>query len=193
MPRYAFSSWRQFLRPEPIQLQLPPQFAAQPAVAIRPRPLQLHLAELYLHAVDGVAGNRAVLRKQTQRRQALLRFIKYFQSPAPGRLLAVVNFAEIQHLPLRHFPRLQTPAFHHRVIAVLLAVLHPRVAAQKHSQLQNARNPHRFIEGRSALQALLKMFYSQRRAYLRDPPEFSAKSISTAKVGLTAVNIEFHR
>jgi hypothetical protein len=29
------------------------------------------------------------------------------------------------------------------------------------------------------------MFHSQRRAYLDDPPEFSAKSASTAKVGLT--------
>jgi hypothetical protein len=28
------------------------------------------------------------------------------------------------------------------------------------------------------------MFHSQRRAYLDDPPEFSAKSASTAKVGL---------
>jgi hypothetical protein len=30
----------------------------------------------------------------------------------------------------------------------------------------------------------MKMFHSQRRVYLRDPPEFSSKSASTAKVGL---------
>jgi hypothetical protein len=58
---------------------------------------------------------------------------------------------------------------------VFLPVLDSRVAAQKHSQLQNARIPPLSIEGRSALQALLKMFYSARRAYLRDPPEFSPK------------------
>src|SRR5208337_262197 len=179
-----FSPSRQFLGPEPIQLQLPPQFASQPAVAIRPRSLQLHLAELHLHAVDGVGGNRPVPRKQTQRRISLLPLIKHLQRPAPCRLLAVVDFPQVQHLPLRHFPRLQTPTFHHRVVAVLLPVLDPRIAAQKHSQLQNARNPHRFIEGRSPLQALAKMFYSQRTAYLDEPPEFSAKSASTAKVGL---------
>src|SRR5207302_7310911 len=39
-PGYAFSPSRQFLGPEPIQLQLPPQFASQPAVPIRPRSLQ---------------------------------------------------------------------------------------------------------------------------------------------------------
>src|SRR5437879_3667667 len=33
------------------------------------------------------------------------------------------------------------------------------------------------------------MFYSQRRAYLCDQPEFSAKSASTAKVGLGFVQV----
>src|SRR5882672_6371943 len=168
-------------------MQLPPQFASQPAVAIRPRPLQLHLAELYLHAVDGVGGNRPVFRKQTQRCISVLALIEHLQRFAPCCLLAVVDFAQIQHLPLRYFPRLQTPTFHHRVITVFLSVLDPRIAAQKHSQLQNARILPACIEGRSPLQALAKMSYSLRRAYLCGPPEFGAKSASTAKVGVVAM------
>src|SRR5580704_1534014 len=61
-PSYAFSSLRQLLDPEPIHLQLSPQLAPQPAVAVWSRSLQLHLAELHLHAVDRVGGNRPVLK-----------------------------------------------------------------------------------------------------------------------------------
>ena len=183
-PRYPFPPLRQFLRPEPIQLQLPPQFASQPAVAIRPRSLQFHLAEFHLHAVDRVGGNRAVLRKQTQWCDSLLCFIKYLQRPAPCRLLAVVDFAQVQHLPLRYFPRLQPPTFHHRVVPVRLAVFDPRIAAQKHAPLQNARILPACIEGRSPLQALTKMFCSQRRACLDHLLEFSVKLGPTAKVRL---------
>src|SRR5207253_7777262 len=132
------------------------------AVAIRPRSLQLHLAELHLHAVDGVGGKRPVLRKQTQRRIPLLPLIKHLQRLAPCRLLAVVDFAQVQNLPLRYFSRLQTPTFHHRVVAVLLSVFDPRIAAQKHACLQNARFLPGCIERRSPLQTLSKMFYSAR-------------------------------
>src|ERR1019366_3491658 len=183
-PGYAFPPQRQLPRPEPIQLQLPPPLAPQPAVAIRPRSLQLHLAELHLQAVDCVGGNRPVLRKQTQRRKPVLFLIKYLQRFAPCCLLAVVDFPQVQHLPLRYFPRLQTPTFHYRVVAVFLPILDPRIAAQKHAPLQNARILPGCIEGRSPLQAFAKMSYSQRRAYLDDPPEFSAKLGPTAKVGL---------
>ncbi|MBZ5729451.1 MAG: hypothetical protein LAP87_31305, partial [Acidobacteriia bacterium] len=71
------------------------------------------------------------------------------------------------------------------VVPVRLAVFDPRIAAQKHAPLQNARILPGCIEGRSPLQALAKMFYSPRRAYLADPPEFSVKLGSTAKVRLT--------
>src|SRR5205807_33912 len=108
----------------------------------------------------------------------------HLQRLAPCCLLAVVDFAQVQHLPLRYFPRLQTPAFHHRVVAVFLPVLDPPIAAQKHSQLQNARNLVPCIGGRSPLQALAKMFYSAQRTCLDDSPRFRAESASTAKVRL---------
>jgi hypothetical protein len=39
---FVYFTPMQLLGPETIQLQPPPQFASQPAVAIRPRSLQLH-------------------------------------------------------------------------------------------------------------------------------------------------------
>src|ERR1019366_7002067 len=117
-------------------------------------------------------------------RVSVLPLIEHLQRFAPCCLLAVVDFAQVQNLPLCYFPRLQTPTFHHRVIAVFLPVLDPRIAAQKHSQLQNARNCPPCIEGRSPLQALAKMFCSAQMTCRDDSPTFRPKSVSTAKVGL---------
>lgn len=93
-------------------------------------------------------------------------------------------FARVQHLAPRYLTRLQRPAFHHREVPVLLAVLDPRIAARKHAQLENARVLPAWIEGRSPLQALVKMFWSQRRTYLCCLPEFSVELTTTAKVEL---------
>ncbi len=156
-PGYASPSLRQLLRPEPIQLQLLPQLASQPAVAIRACSLQLHLAELYLHAVDRVRRYQSILSKQTQRRESMLLLIEHLQRLAPSRLLAVVDFAQVQHLPLSNFPASQTPAFHHRVVAMFLPILDPLVAPQKHVHWQHARFLPLCLEGRSPLQALSEM------------------------------------
>src|ERR1019366_8193352 len=120
-------------------------------------------------------------------RVSVLPLIEHLQRFAPCCLLAVVDFAQVQNLPLCYFPRLQTPTFHHRVIAVFLPVLDPRIAAQKHSQLQNARNCPPCIEGRSPLQALAKIFCSARMTCRDDSPTFRPKSVSTAKVGVAAM------
>src|SRR5712692_9605440 len=186
-PSDTFSPSRQLPRPEPIQMQLPPQFASQPTVAIGSRSLQLHLAELHLHAVDCVGGNRPVLRKQTQWPESLLFLIEHLQRLAPRRLLAVIDFAQVQYLPLRHFSRLQTPALHHRVVAVFLPILEPLVAAQEHAPLQHARIPHSCIEGKSPLQTSSKMFYSERRAYLSDLPRISCDDWLNCEGGVTAM------
>src|SRR5439155_17124587 len=60
-----------------------------------------------------VGGNRPVLRKQTQRCKPVLLLIECLQRLAPCRLLAAVDFAQIQTLPLRDFSGPQSPALHH--------------------------------------------------------------------------------
>jgi hypothetical protein len=139
-PTHLFPAPRQLLFPEPIQFQLPPQLARQPAIAVWSRPPQLHLAQLHLQAVNGFGRHRPVFGKQAQRFVALLLLIEHRQRLTPGRLLAVVDLSEIQNAALRHFARLQPPAFFDAVIAMLLAVLDPLMTAQKHARQQNARN-----------------------------------------------------
>ena len=70
---------------------------SQPAVAERPRTLQFHPLELHLHAVDGVGRNFAVFRKQAQFGEALFALVEDLQRLAPGRLLAVVDLAQVEH------------------------------------------------------------------------------------------------
>src|SRR6266704_2485686 len=80
---------------------------------------------------------------------------------------------------------MQTAAFFHAVVAVLLAVFPPFVAAQKHAPVQNARVPCSCIEGRSALQAMAKVFCSAESGYPPDRRDFSRILTLAAKVGLS--------
>ena len=64
-----------------------------------------------------------------------------------------------QPAALYDFAGLQAPALFDAVVTVLLTVLLPQVASQKHSPVQNAMLSDACIEGRSALQATTKMFY----------------------------------
>ena len=131
-PRHFLPSLAQALFPEFAQPQLPPQLASQPVVAKRPRPPQLHLLQLHLHAVQRIGRKRAVLGKQTQARGPLLDFIKHLQRLAPRRLLAIIDLAQIQHPPLHHSARTQPPTLLHAPVAVLLAVFLALVRSQVH-------------------------------------------------------------
>jgi ferredoxin len=109
-----------------------PELAAQPAVAPGARAMQFHLVELDLNAVDGVAGKVAVFWKQTQFGEPLLALHEDGQRFAPGRLLAVVDLAQVERLALRHLAGSQAPVLDHAEIAMLLAVLVPPVRFQMH-------------------------------------------------------------
>ena len=63
-PAHVVASPRQFPLPEPIQSQLQPQLAAQPAVAVRPGAPQLHFAQLDIDRIHGTGGRRSIFRKQ---------------------------------------------------------------------------------------------------------------------------------
>ena len=82
-PVHLFSSWWQFLFPEPIQLQLSPQLASQPAVAVRPCAPQLHLAQLHLDRIHDISGSGSIFGEKTQRCGTLLLLIEHLQSFAP--------------------------------------------------------------------------------------------------------------
>src|SRR5208282_2109559 len=120
------------LLPELAQPQLSPQLAPQPVVAKRPRPPQLHLLQLYLHAIQRVGRQRPVLGQQAQARGPLFGFVKDLQRLAPRRLLAIVDLSQIQNSPLHHPARTQPPTLLHAPIAVLLAVFDSLIRTQVH-------------------------------------------------------------
>src|ERR1017187_9522167 len=132
-PTHLLLARWQFPLPEPIQMQLPPPFASQPAVAERPRAPQLHFRQLDLNTIDDAGGNLAVFREQAQSGVALARFVEHLQALAPGGLLAVVDLAQVQHAALHHLPAPQTPALLDAEIAMLFAVFASLVAAQEHA------------------------------------------------------------
>jgi len=138
-PTHALPAARQLLLREPIQFQLPPQLASQPAIPVRPRTPQLHRAQLYPDRVKDICGNRTVFWKQTQCGRAPLLFIEHLQRFTPGCLLAVVDLSQIQHPPLYHLAGLQPPTFFDAVVAMFFTVLLPSVTSQEHAPVQNAR------------------------------------------------------
>jgi len=68
-----------------------------------------------------------------------LLLIENVQRLSPRGLLAAVDRPQVQHPALHHSPGLPPPAVLDAVIAVLLAILDPLVAAQERARLQNAR------------------------------------------------------
>ncbi len=71
--------------------------------------MQLHLVELDLNAVDRVARNLAVFGEQAQLGEPLLALHEDFQRLAPGRLLAVIDLAQVEHAALSHLAGAQAP------------------------------------------------------------------------------------
>src|SRR3954462_12686756 len=132
LPTDRFAALRQALAPKAIQLQLPPRFTGQPAVAEGAGTPQLHAAQSYLQRIDSLGRKGAIVRKQTQIGGALPVFIKDLQRLAPRRFLFVVDLAQIQNRALYGLARMKTPVLDHTEVAMSLAVLDPVGAAKKH-------------------------------------------------------------
>src|SRR3954447_17044274 len=97
-----------------------------------PRPPQFQSAEFHWHAVHGIRRNLPVVRKQAQRRVALLCLIEHLQCFAPGRLLLVVDLTEIEHRPLYGLATRHATVLDDAEIAVVLTVFLAIGSPQKH-------------------------------------------------------------
>ena len=64
-----------------------------------------------------------------------LRLFENFDAPVPGGFLAVVDFPKVEHLPLHDTPRGTPSVLHNALVAMLLAILHAKRAAQKHAAI----------------------------------------------------------
>jgi hypothetical protein len=71
--------------------------------------------------------------------EPLLALDEDFQRLAPSRLLAVIDFAQVEHAALSHLAGAQAPVLYHTEIAMFVAVLVPPVRFQMHRCGQNDR------------------------------------------------------
>jgi len=81
----------------------------------------------------GVRRHLAIGREQGQLGRALRRLIERLDDPAPSRPLAVVDLAQIEHLPLHHPAAGATLALDNVPIEMLFAVFAPPVRLQVHA------------------------------------------------------------
>lgn len=141
-PGNLFLPLRQALAPEVVQLQLPPQFAAQPAVPEGPGPPENQLVHANLHGVKSIRRHGPIVGEQAHGHRFLPAFADYRKRLAPGRLLRVVDLAEVKHLALEHLAARQPPTLDDAEVAMLLAVLATLACLQVHADDNPA--PQRF-------------------------------------------------
>jgi hypothetical protein len=109
--------------------------------------VQLHRIKPHPHAVTIRAGGNLVIgRKQRQLAVPLAAFIKSFDQLAPGLALAVIDLAEIQHLPLHHLAPGAALVLDDIPVAMLFAVFEASVGSQEHDA--NQPTPTAIIEKR---------------------------------------------
>ena len=128
---------RQTRRPESIEAQLLIQLTRQPARAPLPRPVQFHGVEPDLHPVTvGACWNLAIGGKQRQLAVPPAAFIKGFDLAVPGIELAVIDLAEIQHLPLDYLATGAALVLDDVPVTMLFAVFEASVESQEHDANQ---------------------------------------------------------
>jgi hypothetical protein len=140
LPAHRLAALRQTLLPELIEFQLLPQLACQPAASKQARPPQLEAAEAHRHGVQRVGGNRTILREQAHRGVTLVGLVEYLQRPSPRSLLLIVDLAQIQNRTLRRLAAGQTTVLDDAEVTMVLAVLTPIGAAQKHPLAAECQN-----------------------------------------------------
>src|SRR5260370_6708605 len=123
-----------------------------PAGAPLARAMQLHRIEPHLHPKAlGLIRHRPFGRKQRKLPMPPTPLVEPFDHPAPRRVLAVVDLAQIQNRTLHHPTARTAPAFDNAPITVLLAVLPSPCESQIHGPRGYAETQ-TLNEGRSSLQ-----------------------------------------
>jgi hypothetical protein len=95
--------------------------------------MQFHRVEPHLHAMTFGAGwNLAISRKQRQLAVPPAAFIKGADQLAPSLALAVIDLAEIEHLPLNHLAAGATLILDNIPGTMLFAVFEASVEPKEH-------------------------------------------------------------
>ncbi|HEY5503529.1 MAG TPA: hypothetical protein VIK28_00100 [Sedimentisphaerales bacterium] len=123
---------RQVLTPERTQVQFIPEPAGQPVIAEDAGMLQRQFGQLDLEAVEDIGREVAVFGKQTDLFGELSGFVERVETFAPGRLLRIIDLAQVKDGALHGVTSAQAAVFDNTPIAMHLAVFFASVVAQKH-------------------------------------------------------------
>ena len=113
-----------------------------------PRPAQPQSAEPDMHHIAIQSRRRTILGEQRDLSRFLASLVERFDRLAPCGSLAVIDLAQIQHLPLHRPPAGHPAVLDDAPVAVLLAVLAANLVAQKHAASFHSRRPFRKLLGR---------------------------------------------
>ena len=95
--------------------------------------MQLHRLKPHLHAISfGMLGHATVGREQGKLPVSLIVCVQRLDYTTPSHVLAVIDFAEIQHWPLHYLAASTALALHNAPVTVLFAVLNPSRESQVH-------------------------------------------------------------
>ncbi len=134
-PRHLGPALGQALAPERDERDQPqfiPQPTPQPAITKRTRVLESQFGELNFQTVENVGRDLAVLGEEADLLGQLIDFIDHVQTFAPGRLLGVIDLAQIKGRALGGMTHAQTAVLHDAPVAMLFAIFLAGVIAQKH-------------------------------------------------------------
>src|SRR3954454_10661577 len=107
--------------------------ACQPTRAPLSRSAQPQAAEPDMHYIAGQRRRGAILGKQRDLFAILAALVKRLDRLAPCCSLAVVDLAQIQHMPLHRSTTTHTAVLHDAPVAMLLAIFAANLVAQKHA------------------------------------------------------------
>ena len=112
LPVRALAARRQPRAEERVQPQPLPELVAQPARAPLARMLQPQFTQPHLQRGHLARRRRAVRGKQGQLPRLPTALVNHRDCPLPRLPLTVVDFTQIQHVPLRHFVARVAPTLH---------------------------------------------------------------------------------
>ena len=139
-PARALPAHRQPQTPEPIQFQSIPKRQRQPTRAPLPRPMQTQVLDVDANRLAIQLRRFPIVGKQRHRHWARVP-PQHLDRFAPGRPLAVVDLAEIEHLLLHHTAVAVAAVLDHAPVTMLLAVLETSLGAHKHGSIACPNGP----------------------------------------------------
>ena len=133
VPTRAFAAGRQALGPKFIEAKFFIQMAGQPAGAPLAWVTQLQFAQLDSHDVGTIDFHATLFGKQRHRAGHCLAVLKNFDGLLPGRLLLIVDLAQVENMALDDSVAHAAFVLDDRPGPMLLAIFLSCAATQKHN------------------------------------------------------------